>query len=90
MADRQGQPLVLEETKNTHTALDPRARALTNAKAHNEELCQRRRITGITLRPTLIGSRPRQGHVPARSSKPLLRTLVAPRSTGGLVRILRL
>ena len=43
MADASRQPLVVVESLQTHTPLDPRAEALTCAQEHGEELRQRRR-----------------------------------------------
>jgi hypothetical protein len=40
MADEQGLQQVLVETENTHTLPDPRAQALANAQAHDEDLRQ--------------------------------------------------
>ena len=42
MADALGQPLVVVESAQTHTPLDPHAEALVSAQAHAEELRQRR------------------------------------------------
>ena len=38
MADAPGQPLVVAESAQTHTPLDPRAGALALAQEHAEEL----------------------------------------------------
>ena len=42
MADTLGQPPVVVESLQTHTPLDPRAKALAHAQEHGEELRQRR------------------------------------------------
>ena len=38
MADASGQPLVIAESLQTHTPLDPRAETLACAQEHGEEL----------------------------------------------------
>ena len=42
MVDAPGQPPVVVESLQTHTPLDPRAKALAHAQEHGEELRQRR------------------------------------------------
>jgi len=42
MADILGQPPVVVESMQTHSPLDPRAKALARAQEHGDELRQRR------------------------------------------------
>ena len=41
MADASGQPPVVAESLQTHTPMDSRAKALTHAQEHGEQLRQR-------------------------------------------------
>ena len=94
MADTLGQPLVVAESLQTHTHLDPRVGPLrghgSTARSYDKggrtSSHLRRRARRSTLRPTRVTRRAAPGVAPARSSATSLTVGTIPHSSLGLAR----